>query len=55
MYTKIIGGNDALYSVQYAYRSPLTKEIISPTMSYLASIMVCDTRLPDRPCPVVSP
>jgi hypothetical protein len=55
MYTKIIGGNDALYSIQYAYRSALTKEVIPPTMSYLGDVFVCDTRLPDRPCPAVSP
>lgn len=51
MYTKLTGGSDALYSIQYAYRSPLTKEIILPTMSYLGSIRVCDTRTPEHPCP----
>lgn len=55
MYAKMIGGTDALYSIQYAYRSELTKEIIPPTMSYLGGIRVCDTRRPDRPCPVVAP
>ena len=55
MYTKIIGGTDALYSIQYAYRSALTKEMIPPTMSYLGEVFVCDTRLPDRSCPTVSP
>ncbi|HLZ74403.1 hypothetical protein [Phenylobacterium sp.] len=55
MFGKFIGGNDALYSVQYAYRSGLTKEVIPPTMTYLGGIQVCDTRLPDRPCPTVTP
>jgi len=55
MYTKVIGANDALYSVQYAYRSELTKDVIPPTMAYLGSVRVCDTRLPDRPCPTTSP
>jgi len=55
MFAKFIGGNDALYSIQYAYRSELTKEIVSPTMAYLGGIQACDTRLPDRPCPSVAP
>lgn len=55
MFTKIISGGDSLYSVQYAYRSALTKEIIGPTVTYLAGIRVCDTRLPDRPCPATKP
>jgi hypothetical protein len=55
MYAKVIGANDALYSVQYAYRSELTKDVIPPTMAYLGSVQVCDTRLPDRPCPTTSP
>ena len=53
MFTKIISGNDSLYSIQYAYRSALTKEIIPPTMAYLGGIQVCDTRLADRPCPFI--
>jgi hypothetical protein len=55
MFAKFIGGNDALYSIQYAYRSTLTKETVPPTMVYLAGIKACDTRLPDRPCPSVAP
>lgn len=51
MFAKFISGNDSLYSIQYAYRGPLTKEIIPPTMNYLRDVRVCDTRLPDRPCP----
>ena len=51
MFTKITGGTDALYSVQYAYRTVLSREIIPPTMTYLGGIRVCDTRRPDRPCP----
>jgi len=55
MFAKIISGRDSLYSVQYAYRSELTKEIILTTVTYLASIRACDTRLAERPCPVVKP
>lgn len=55
MFAKFIGGNDALYSIQYAYRAELTKEIIPPTMTYLGGVRVCDTRLRDRQCPSVAP
>jgi len=55
MFAKFISGNDALYSVQYAYRAALTKDIVPPAMTYLGSIRVCDTRLPDRPCPSMAP
>jgi hypothetical protein len=51
MFAKVISGSDSLYSVQFAYKIPLDTEIITPTMTYLGSIKVCDTRLPDRPCP----
>jgi hypothetical protein len=54
-FAKFIGGADAFYSVQYAYRSGLTKENTLSTTAYLAGIMACDTRLPDRPCPSVAP
>jgi hypothetical protein len=51
MFTKITSGADSLYSVQYAYRSALTPDLIPPAMQYLRTVLVCDTRLPDRPCP----
>ena len=53
-YDKLISGADALYSVQSSFRSMLPRDAISPTMAYLDSVSVCDTRLPDRPCPTVS-
>lgn len=53
-YIKLISGKDALYVVQYAYRAPLTRENIPPAMAYLGSVWVCDSRLPDRPCPQVT-
>jgi hypothetical protein len=55
MFAKFISGNDSFYSIQYAYRSALTKDIIPPTMTYLGGVQACDSRLPDRPCPKVSP
>ena len=50
-YFKVIGGDDALYGVQYAYRRPLDAVPIAPTMRYLHQVSVCDTRRADRPCP----
>jgi hypothetical protein len=51
MWIKVISGSDRLYSVQYAYRSPPTREMLAPTMGYLKGVFVCDTRRADRPCP----
>jgi hypothetical protein len=52
-YDKLISGADALYSVQYSFRSTLPPDAVPSTMAFLDSVSVCDTRLPDRPCPVV--
>ncbi len=54
MWFKVISGEDALYSVQYAYRKELSKELIGPAVEYLQRVAVCDTRRADRPCPSVS-
>lgn len=51
MWLKAISGADSLYSVQYAYRRELSKDLIEPAMEYLRKVMVCDTRRADRPCP----
>jgi hypothetical protein len=53
-YDKLISGADALYSVQYSFRSTLPREAVSSTMAFLDRVSVCDTRLPDRPCPAAS-
>jgi len=50
-YDKLISGADALYSVQYSFRSTLPRDAIPSTTAFLDSVSVCDTRLPDRPCP----
>jgi hypothetical protein len=55
MFAKFISGDDALYSIQYAYRSALTKEKVAPAVTYLSSVRVCDSRLADRPCPKTTP
>ena len=51
MWMKVIRGSDALYGVQYAFRGILDRDMITPAMTYLREVEVCDTRRPDRPCP----
>jgi hypothetical protein len=48
---KAIHGNDSFYVVQKAFRFAPSKEQISTWMAFLRDAKVCDTRLPDRPCP----
>jgi hypothetical protein len=48
---KIIGGKDALYNIQYAFRQNLTADLSKPAMIYLRRVQVCDTRSIDHPCP----
>jgi len=51
MWLKTISGADSLYSVQYAYRKELNKEMIGPAVDYLRQVMACDNRRSDSPCP----
>ena len=51
MWVKVVAGADALYSVQYADRAPMSPALIRPAMSYLHQVKVCDTRRADRACP----
>lgn len=48
---KAIKGNDSFYVVQKAFKFDPSKEQIIQWMQYFRSVMVCDTRLADRPCP----
>ena len=48
---RIIKGNDALYSVQRAWRSVPSDPDLDAVMHSLAKVTVCDTRSPDHPCP----
>jgi hypothetical protein len=48
---RVIKGNDALYSVQRAWRSVPTDQELDDVMRALAKVTVCDTRAPDHPCP----
>ena len=44
-------GNDALCSVQRAWRSVPETQELDNVMHALAKVTVCDTRTPDHPCP----
>jgi hypothetical protein len=48
---RVIKGNDALYSVQRAWRAVPSDEDLDAVMHTLAKVIVCDTRTPDHPCP----
>jgi hypothetical protein len=48
---RVIKGNDALYTVQRAFRADLSDKDLEETMHALAKVTVCDTRSPDHPCP----
>jgi hypothetical protein len=46
-----IRGNDSFYSVQRAMRAIPDKGQMAKMASYLETVIVCDSRRPDRPCP----
>ena len=47
---KALQGRDSFYLVQKAYKFEPAAEQMSRWSSFLDSVRVCDTRLPDRPC-----
>jgi len=55
VWLRAIRGNDSLYMVQKAFRFEPDPEQVARWTRYLASIRVCDTRLPDRPCDQQAP
>ena len=48
---RVIKGNDALYSVQRAWRGVPSDQELDDIMHALAKVTVCDTRAPEHPCP----
>lgn len=52
---KAIRGTDAFYVVQKSFRFEPSSEQAAQWMRYLRELSVCDTRLPDRLCPKVTP
>lgn len=51
---KAIKGNDSFYVVQKAFRFDPSDEQVVQWMKYFRSVIVCDSRLPDRACPKAS-
>lgn len=52
---KAIRGQDAFYVVQKSFRFEPSNEQVQQSMRYLRQISVCDTRIPQRACPVIKP
>jgi len=48
---RVIKGNDALYSVQRAWRAVPSDQDLDDVMHALAKVIVCDARALDHPCP----
>lgn len=48
---KAIKGNDSFYVVEKAFRFDPPEEKVSQWMEYLNTVIVCDTRASDHPCP----
>lgn len=51
---KAIAGRDSFYVVQKAFKFEPNNDHLVQWMRYLRSVAVCDTRLPDRPCPAAT-
>lgn len=51
MWLKAVGGADALYVVQLAFRLELAASHQEGVLIYLETVSVCDTRTPEHPCP----
>jgi hypothetical protein len=50
---KAIQGKDSFYLVQKAFKFAPSKEQVVEWTGYLKQVSVCDSRLPERPCPAV--
>lgn len=48
---KAIKGNDSFYVVEKTFRFDPPEEKVSQWMEYLRTVIVCDTRAADHPCP----
>jgi hypothetical protein len=53
-FLKAVQGNDSFYLVQRAFKASPSKEQVTSAMTHLREVKVCDSRLPDRPCPTVT-
>lgn len=50
---KAIQGNESFYVVQKAFKFEPTDEQVTQWTQYLRSVEVCDSRLPNSPCPKI--
>lgn len=51
LYVRAIKGDYSFYSIQYSYDHPLTPDEKTTLGEYLESVIVCDVRKPEHPCP----
>lgn len=54
-WSKTIEGNDAFYSVQFAFRHAPSERDVNLALRHLAEVRLCDSRIPGRDCPAVGP
>lgn len=54
-WSKTIEGNDAFYSVQFAFRRAPSEHDTNLALRHLAGVRLCDSRIPGRDCPNVRP
>jgi hypothetical protein len=52
---RVILGNDALYSIQRAFRSVPQGDQLAVAMKFLGTVSVCDSERPGHPCPSAAP
>jgi hypothetical protein len=52
---KAIKGNDSFYVIEKTFRFAPSEEVISQWMEHLRTVIVCDTRSADHPCPTLEP
>jgi hypothetical protein len=53
--SKAMGGRDALYNVQGAWRGPASEALVTGWAGHMRGVVVCDTRRAEAPCPGVAP
>lgn len=54
-WSKTIEGNDAFYSVQFAFRHAPSERDTNLALRHLAGVRLCDSRIRGRDCPSVRP
>jgi len=52
---RVILGNDALYSIQRAFRSVPQPDQLASAMEFLGTVSLCDVERPGHPCPSPTP